>query len=261
MYTALIVAFLVASGVQKALAEPSIQVVEGRFVATGSDGTQLPQERLIGVEISIGDPPAEGYQARINDIVSDPVGGKEPLTLYDVSFFNASANAWEPLCNAGPHGLALAVPMSGFWSANGRYIPLTGGRFSFSCTSGAHLKCLRMGYAPWKTSANGESLARFHQACTRMMRADYCGNGKSFTKAGRQIQVFDRRGPDPKNLHGAFEALWGVDGAVCLRRSRVPDEFPIETVLQSCPRLSATVDGCTEAQIRTAPEALLGNRS
>lgn len=258
---ALLATLLVAGGAPIAVANPLVQVIEGRFTVSDPDGSRLPEARLIGTKINIGDPNAGGYTARVNAIVPDPAGGNHPLTLYDISFRNRSTGRWEPLCDTGPYGHALAVPMSGTWTSRGRYVGLSDGRFSFSCTSGAHLKCLRMGYAPWKTGRDGESLSAYHQACTRMMRADYCGNGTSYTIAGRRLQVRDRLHPPQRTRLGKFEAVWGADGAVCLRRPRVPDRFPLETILHACPRLSETLEQCDEAMLETEPKALFANRS
>ena len=36
------------------------------------------------------------------------------------------------------------------------------------------------------------SLASYHQACTRMARADYCGDGTSHTQDGTWIEYYDK---------------------------------------------------------------------
>ena len=53
---------------------------------------------------------------------------------------------------------------------------------------GAIAKCVLWGYRPWATY-NGTPLAQYHQACTRMVRADYCGTGTSYTVTGNRISV------------------------------------------------------------------------
>jgi len=50
---------------------------------------------------------------------------------------------------------------------------------------------MRSGYKPWKV-VNGQSLWAYHQACTRMMRADYCGDGRPHTREGTPIYIDDR---------------------------------------------------------------------
>jgi ADYC domain len=71
-----------------------------------------------------------------------------------------------------------------------------------------------------------------HWACTRLARADYCGNGVSHTHDGTWVNVWDTLpAPGPlqrrtKGLLGLpptgmlFEAGWNTGGAVCLSRAR-----------------------------------------
>jgi hypothetical protein len=261
---ALATSLIIRLNAAEAAADLSIRVEETRLVVTRAEGTPLPDRAIPGVELTIGDPAAGGYVARINAVGPDPYTPDAPLMLYDVSFRNAATGQWEPLCHPGPHGLALAVPIPGTWSADGRYRPLPPNQFSFTCTAGAHVKCLRLGYRPWKRTSAGASLAPYHQACTRMMRADYCGNGTPNTVAGKQVQVWDDTGLHPKSTqaYGRFEAIWGVEGAVCVRRARVPKSYPRERILRACPGLASRFgDICTPDLLQQYPEALLANRS
>ena len=62
---------------------------------------------------------------------------------------------------------------------------------------------------------------------TRMARADYCGDGKSHTKAGTVIDYYDSAGVAARTVQASagwvpdqasFEASWASDGASCLSR-------------------------------------------
>jgi hypothetical protein len=64
-------------------------------------------------------------------------------------------------------------------------------------------------------------LAELHQACTRMVRADYCGDGRPFTLDGRVINVYDGLGVQTDTEQWTFEAEWSGQGAVCLSQQRV----------------------------------------
>jgi hypothetical protein len=97
---------------------------------------------------------------------------------------------------------------------------------------GAIAKCIDAGYKPWK-SVNGTSLANHHQACTRMLRADYCGTGASYTTDGMALNVLDSlgiqrdtRGSTPQ-YDWTFDAEWDADGARCIDdyRAQRPDCF------------------------------------
>ena len=120
-----------------------------------------------------------------------------------------------PLCENGRE----AILLGDLWD------PATGDRITeadddgvtFACRGAALAKCVEYGYRPWASVA-GVSLRDYHQACTRMVRADYCGEGLAHTTNGTPIHVLDPLGVqtvDP-NVNYVVEAEWGPDGAVCL---------------------------------------------
>lgn len=167
---------------------------------------------------------------------------------------DSDTGTWRNPCNPGPDGVARGFPLSG-----GRP-----GSFGLTCTSGANGKCARLGYRPWKQSPNGRSLREFHQACVRMIRADYCGDGTSHTRDGTLINVYDKlriQEPDPSLID--FEAAWGPDGAVCVRKPRIPDGVTLEELAKRCPdRLHhQTGESCSEAKALGHEHALILNRS
>lgn len=117
----------------------------------------------------------------------------------------------EPLCDGNWN---RALPMAGTFSADGLHSP-SAAEFSFACNSGVAVKCANWGYKPW---AGWDR----HQACTRMGRADYCGDGVSHTFEGTPIDLYD---PVPINSRTGgwdFEAGWlsGNRGALCLSKLR-----------------------------------------
>lgn len=84
-----------------------------------------------------------------------------------------------------------------------------------ACTSGAVGKAVVWGYKPWE-----RSLAEF-AAAVRMVRADYCYDGRSWTTPGTPVEVRDRwHINDFLNEDHPTEALWGEDGLVCLSTAR-----------------------------------------
>ena len=117
------------------------------------------------------------------------------------------------------------------WGAQGN-----GGRTSSSSSSlftiacrgvGAIAKCVDFGYKPWLSSRNDQ----LHQSCVRMVRADYCGDGSSFTRDGQTINVEDANvitadadiqtvTTNPTNM--AFDGAWTPAGAQLIgqRQSR-----------------------------------------
>jgi ADYC domain len=231
------------------------------LVVTLRDGSTLAGEALTGVELRLGGGDAT-YVIRIQDVALDPHAHDPSVMLYDVAVQDAASGRWAKLCAADPYGRPTAIPVPGFWDDDGAFVRGRPGEFSFACTAGAQGKCVRFGYPPWARAPSGESLAPYHQACVRMVRADYCGDGTPHTVLGVAIEIFDRAGVHARRNPGAgaFEALWGPDGAVCLARSRRP-EFPRAEILRACPRLAGLpVEACTAGALNTLG-ALLGNRS
>jgi hypothetical protein len=111
---------------------------------------------------------------------------------------------------------------------------------TLACYEGAIGKCISAGYRIWATaqqctgSGKGKkcttvSLKDHHQACTRMMRADYCGDGKSYTVNGTVLDIFDYLQP-PVQLQEEkwqMEARWTPTGASCLTERRHEEiKFP-----------------------------------
>ncbi len=113
----------------------------------------------------------------------------------------------------------------------------------------------------------GVSLADYHQACTRMARADYCGNGISHTQDGTEIDLYDRLGIQQltKDSGMVFEAAWGKDGAVFIARTRYSET--LVQIQQDCPeklgeRPHLAHQSLTQAEIRQQiPTALIFNDS
>ena len=58
-----------------------------------------------------------------------------------------------------------------------------------------------------------------------MYRADYCGDGKPFTKDGTIIDIFDYLDPPVQLREEAwtFEARWQPSGAMCMSQPRHPE--------------------------------------
>jgi len=124
------------------------------------------------------------------------------------------------LCTPDAENVAKAIPLTGSWDETGAHTE-SSDMITYGCTSGVLAKCVRFGYKPWK-NVKGKSLRDYHQACTRMTRADYCGNGKGHTREGTPIDIYDEIGIQKKtpNSGMVFEAAWSPDGATFINRPR-----------------------------------------
>lgn len=86
----------------------------------------------------------------------------------------------------------------------------------FGCTSGAVGKAVMWGYRPWE-----RTLPEF-AAAVRMVRADYCYDGMSWTNPGTALQIKDRW-----NLNNFVstteptEVVWTTSGVACITQPRV----------------------------------------
>ena len=107
--------------------------------------------------------------------------------------------------------------------------------------------------------------SRIHQACTRMLRADYCGDGTPHTQDGTEVDVYDTLGIQSPQADSdmTFEAAWTADGSACVRKVRNPEITTLDALLESCPaRLRGhTGTACSEQDMMQSGEPLVLNRS
>ncbi|MCB9567726.1 MAG: hypothetical protein H6710_11035 [Myxococcales bacterium] len=91
----------------------------------------------------------------------------------------------------------------------------------FGCISGAVGKAALHGYAPDSPSEPSVSLDMFETA-VRAVRADYCGDGTSYTNVGNRLTYKDREGINTHTEASyTTEALWNEGGgARCVNRRR-----------------------------------------
>ncbi len=93
--------------------------------------------------------------------------------------------------------------------------------------------CVVAGYKPWRhaESCLGDdceriSLQDHHQACTRMLRADYCGDGTANTEDEVEISAFDALGIRMDSETWTPEAEWTPEGANCVNTPRHANTSP-----------------------------------
>jgi ADYC domain-containing protein len=237
--------------IRPALALKGALTIEGtEFVLSLDDGRRLRGEELVGVAFAV-QYGGEGIAIRIDGADRETTAGGEVM-LYRFST-PAGDGGRQDLCRADSRGRRAGFPLVN-----------EAGGFTITCTSGAEGKCVLLGYRPWEEHPGGPPLRDLHRACVHLIRADYGGDDRASTRDGTTIDVYDRFGiQTPTTEALAFEAAWGVLGAVCVARPRIPETISLEEIGTRYPRLASALGAkaCNDETAPGFPGALLFNRS
>jgi hypothetical protein len=239
----------------------SIEADGTAFKVTLSDGKVLRSRDLVGAQLvlALG---GQRMRVRIDAVEPDPDDQSGDVLLHTFST-QATDGAWTPLCDPGPDGRRQGFPVAGVSRPDGALVAGGPGMLEIVCSSGGRGKCVRFGYHPWKTAPDGRPMLDNFNACVRMLRADYCGDGRGWTRDGTLVDVWDdlaiQRLEGAGDPAFAFEAAWGPQGAVCVAHTRIPENIALDQLKAYCPRL-ARMPACDESVGRAAG-ALLFNRS
>jgi hypothetical protein len=234
-----------------AFAQMALTVEGTEFVLTTAAGRVLRSTDLAGATLGITTG-ANQIEVTIRSVEDDrdAIGGRVVLHHFVVK--DESGRSMD-MCAPDPDGRSLGFP-----------VPDGRGGFDLTCTSGVVGKCIRWGYRPWEEKPGGPPLRSLHQACVHTARADYGGDGRATTQDGTIIYFCDRFGIRPcgQGAPMAFEAAWGVDGAICVARPRIPENISLAQLAERYPRLKPRLGRtCTLDSAMRDPDALLFNRS
>jgi hypothetical protein len=227
-------------GVTARNGEPIVDVtLEGaEFHGRGERRRAVPPERFVGAVFDATLVDGGTVALRIDGMERGHTPNDRDITRYRVSY--ATAGGWQPLCGVDPSGHAIpAVPLEGRWDP-GQGTPTGGAHlddesvFTFACEGYVLAHCVEAGYAPWRQAmvcrrghaCERVDLAPWYQACTRMMRADYCGDGTPHTVDGTPINVYDAFRIRVDSESWLFEAEWDEDGARCMVEERLSGHDP-----------------------------------
>ncbi|WP_437305173.1 ADYC domain-containing protein [Sorangium sp. So ce388] len=184
-----------------------------------SDGRLVSGSDFIGADLEAVLDDLSTVAVRITNVAER--GG---LRYYTVKY-NVVGGVWANICGEGVE----AIPLRGTWdAATGAYSD-DGSQFTFGCQGAALAKCAEWGYNAWspRVECNGSScesrdLSYVHQACVRLVRADYCGDGVPHTRSGTAIDIWDALAiqTETEGSGMSLEAEWTVDGAACVKHTR-----------------------------------------
>lgn len=144
-----------------------------------------------------------------------------------------------PVCvdaNDPGDNAAWAVLLSGErYSWSDKTVTATGaaaaGWFNIACEDNALYDMKFQGYDPQPAHADlPRTSANERQAALKMITADYCGTGRSFTETGTPLHwindaAWSDNGPPPAST---FEAKWDHTGALCLDNPRLATLAEVE---------------------------------
>jgi hypothetical protein len=245
-------------------AAPRLDLHGTRLVAVDADGRTRSGRDLVGARLVLQMTPGRYAEVRIGDVFRDASDTSGETWLYRFMVQRAGSSTWVPMCGSDPKGLRAGLPIAGTWTEDGRR--LSGDGMTLACTSGTMGKCVRWGYHYWKSHASGVPLLDHYLACTRAVRADYCGDGMPHTKDGTLIDLSDRLGIQREEGPSAgmrFEAAWSASGALCVAKTRLPGGS-LQAIERECPsRLQGRVGpaACNADTLAGRGDALIFIRS
>jgi hypothetical protein len=196
---------------------PSLTVAGSELVLTTRDGRALRSADLVGALLVIG-----ARTVRLDAVDRGP-GARDPVLRHRFVVVDP-AGGTAPLCEPDAEGERWAMPVLDVHH-----------QVQLVCSSGAIAKCVRWGYPPLPGMPAARAL---HEACVRMVRADYGGTGATATRDGTRIEFCDLAGVhacpgDDRRL----EAAWSPGGATCVVRPRIAALMTLGQLAERVPRL------------------------
>lgn len=209
---------------------PGLTARGTELVLTTADGRILKSADLVGAQLEL-----DGRLVRIASVRRDAEAFGGEVWLHDFIIVGGTEDG-EPLCEADASGVRSGFPLLE-----------ADGTVSLVCTSGAVGKCVRFGYRPWEERPGGTPMKLLHEACVKMVRAEYGGDGQSYTREGVRISFCDRFGVRPCPKTAPIEAAWGTKGATCVARPRRAELTSLEQLGKRYPKLRARLgaSSCT----------------
>ena len=219
------------------------------LVAHGPGGVTLSGAQLVGATILIkhtgGIPLAQPIHIIGYEEIPSWAADAPPVPTYALLYPDLGALlAVRNVCSADPlNPLISAVVILGgetYDLDSKTVVPDQPRWLTLACAGSAAAKMRLMNYGPqsdFDGAGNPATVAQ-RQATLKMLTADYCGTGHSYTENGVPLQWENQGGtvvsPDTS---GASEAIWSAAGALCLDATRL-DDVDVTCDLPPCAGLS-----------------------
>lgn len=200
---------------------PSVDVVDGMLTADLEDGGHIEDRDFQHTRwylelLATG----EIVELRV-DVTSDPATNT-PLYAFYYELGEGEETVYT--CEAPAEGpdVTAAVYRDIHVHPDGTVTRMNDSLY-IGCINGAVGKASLWGYRPdygFLFEHYGEEALLAFETTIRMIRADYCGDGVSWTQTGTPLFVEDHVGYNGGH-GGPDEAVWGYGGALCLDATRV----------------------------------------
>lgn len=225
-----------------------VEVDHGEIVAIDPLGAPWTGPDLLGSEWSVGHSMWLSGKRSMRLSSLAVVGG----TPYYTFEHRNGEGEWTGNCASDTHPTKVPASrvLSGFHldESSGELTPMNASIF-IACLNAAVGKAATWGYYDEEVDTpvkdlpdvgDGPSIAarldRFELAI-RVVRADYCYDGRSWTEPGVALQVEDIWGVRPASAEpGEIEAVWGADGLLCAGTGRYKEDIAAicELEIPSC---------------------------
>ncbi|HEY0137729.1 MAG TPA: ADYC domain-containing protein [Nannocystis sp.] len=239
----------------------SLAVENDELVAKKTGAPTLRGAQLIGSIILLKEPGLLGLSIPITIAASSEIDswatGAPDVPAYAFLYPDLlSLTGTRNVCNNGLDELLVssAVVLGGetYNLTNKTVNANMNGWFTIACAGSAAAKMRLLNYGPQSNfDGTGQpATVAQRQATLKMLTADYCGNGTSYTANGTPLQYEDVEGTVTfSGTQGAPEAIWTAQGALCLDTTRIANTS-VACNLPSCSSFDIT-DGVWATYVPT----------
>ena len=231
---------------------------EDEIVALSSTHTIVAQaSALIGWQLQL-DTPNGPETVKITSYVRDISSWKAngaPMSAYGLAYLldDGDSKTWRNVCPdyaESPDEATVTILAGETYDSDLKLVnPNTGTWITLACRDQAAYKMKRLSYGPHgdllSAVPRAGATADQRQSTLKMLTADYCGTGTSFTVTGTPLYWRNHAGTvvfEPLLVKlTAVEALWDADGAICLT---TPRRATLDDVAAEC-----ELPVCTQAMV------------
>lgn len=212
-----------------------VDPVTDSFVGLSGSDVMLSGADMVGAKIAVNLNNTQYIWLEIsefdNQIPSWSASGAT-ITAYKATYFNQGVT--RQLCpSTNPENQWFTLIPDERYNAGTNEVESAPGTVTIACVGEAAAKMKLFDFHP---HGNRQASPEERQATLRMVTADYCGNGHSFTVTGTQVAWRDAAGQvEPVVKENVLEALWDANGAICLNKPRYASIADVQDVCGEIP--------------------------